>query len=148
MTTSLKNYILLLERIGMGYTKVIMLVLPWCRDILVIESASRTEVPRFESRQGVGFLGLNTLQCCTILYFFIALSFLYLKKCFQKYFKELFKKLCWSQIGPYVKPFFPLWRMRKIASNENETRNNATGFVQELPSSDTSEQFWGRSNKA
>jgi hypothetical protein len=31
---------------------------------LVIASASRTDDPGFESRQGVRFLGLDTLQCC------------------------------------------------------------------------------------
>jgi hypothetical protein len=32
--------------------------------VVVIASASRTEDPGFESRQGVRFLGINTLQCC------------------------------------------------------------------------------------
>jgi hypothetical protein len=37
---------------------------PWRCGIVVIESASITEDPGFESRQGVRFLDLYTLQCC------------------------------------------------------------------------------------
>jgi disulfide bond formation protein DsbB len=39
-------------------------VVAWYMYIVVIASASRTDDPGFESRQGVRFLGLNTLQCC------------------------------------------------------------------------------------
>jgi hypothetical protein len=38
--------------------------MPWRRGIVVIASASRTEDPGFESRQGVRFSGLYTFQCC------------------------------------------------------------------------------------
>jgi hypothetical protein len=38
--------------------------MPWRRSIVVIESAYRTKVPGFESRQGVRFFGIYTLQCC------------------------------------------------------------------------------------
>jgi hypothetical protein len=37
---------------------------PWRRGIVVIVSASRTEDPGFESRQGVRFLGLHALSLC------------------------------------------------------------------------------------
>jgi hypothetical protein len=37
---------------------------PWRHGIVVIAFAYRTEDPRFESRQGVRFLGIYTLQCC------------------------------------------------------------------------------------
>jgi hypothetical protein len=37
----------------------------WRRGIVVIAAAYRTEDRRFESRQGVRFLGLYTLQCCS-----------------------------------------------------------------------------------
>jgi hypothetical protein len=38
--------------------------MPWWRGIVVIASAYRTKDPGFESRQGVRFLGIYTLQCC------------------------------------------------------------------------------------
>jgi hypothetical protein len=38
--------------------------LAWRRSIKVIASASRTEDPWLESRQGVSFLVIVTLQCC------------------------------------------------------------------------------------
>jgi hypothetical protein len=37
---------------------------PWRRGIVVIASAYKTEDPGFDSRHGVRFLGIYTLQCC------------------------------------------------------------------------------------
>jgi hypothetical protein len=37
--------------------------MPWRRGIVVIASAYRTEDPGFESRQGVRFIGVFSLQC-------------------------------------------------------------------------------------
>jgi hypothetical protein len=49
--------------------------MPWRRGIVVIASAYRTEDPWFESRQGVRFLGLYTLQCCCQNLIFIVIVF-------------------------------------------------------------------------
>jgi hypothetical protein len=39
---------------------------PWRLGVVVIISANKTEDRGFESRQGVRFLGLYTLQCCSL----------------------------------------------------------------------------------
>jgi hypothetical protein len=39
-------------------------LLPWRRGIEVIADADITEDPGFESRQGIKFICLYTLQCC------------------------------------------------------------------------------------
>jgi hypothetical protein len=51
---------------------------------LVISSASRTEDPGFESRQGVRILGLATLQCCSQNLIWIAYLF-EKNKCLKKF---------------------------------------------------------------
>jgi hypothetical protein len=53
-----------LQCVKARFEPTISCLLPWRRGIVVIASASRTEDPGFESRQGVRFLGLYTLQCC------------------------------------------------------------------------------------
>jgi hypothetical protein len=39
---------------------------PWRLGVVVIVAANITEDRGFESRQGLRFLGLNTLQCCSM----------------------------------------------------------------------------------
>jgi hypothetical protein len=41
-------------------------MIPWWRGVVVIVSADETEDRGFEYHQGVRFLGLNTLQCCSM----------------------------------------------------------------------------------
>jgi hypothetical protein len=54
---------------------------------VVIASSYRTEDPWFESRQGVRFLGIYTMQCCChYLICIVIVPMYFIKKCFK--FKE------------------------------------------------------------
>jgi hypothetical protein len=63
---------------------------PWRRGMVGIASASSTEDPGFESRQGVRFLGLYTLQCCCENLICIVIVCIWENKCFKKFFESVF----------------------------------------------------------
>jgi hypothetical protein len=68
---------------------------PWRRGIVVITSAYRSEDPGFESRQGVRFLGIYTLQWCFHNLICIVIVCIILEKKINDYFL----KANWSFIA-------------------------------------------------